>query len=76
MRDAVVPLATFWLTPSDQVMLNGAAPVSVAVMVAEPPLPAQYEPPPLTAAVGRALLLTVVGALCALQPFASVKVTL
>ena len=59
VRDAVVPLATFWLKPSDHVMANGAAPVRMALITAEPPLPAQYEPPPLTAAVGLALTVTV-----------------
>jgi hypothetical protein len=56
-RDAVVPLATFWLTPSDQVIENGAVPVSVALTVDE--APAQIVPPPLTAAVGRALMVIV-----------------
>src|SRR5262249_51928663 len=56
VREAVVPL-TFWLTPSDQVMANGATPVSVALTVDD--APAQIVPPPLTAAVGRALTVTV-----------------
>src|SRR5947209_7989986 len=57
VREALVPLATFWLTPSDQLIANGAVPVSVAVIVAEEP--AQIVPPPLTVAVGLALTVTV-----------------
>src|SRR5437868_15000039 len=73
VREAVVPLATFWVTPSDQVMANGAVPVSVAKMVAEPP--AQNVPPPLTAAAGVGLTVIAASAEVALQPFASVTAT-
>ena len=58
LRDAVVPLLMVCVTLSDQVTLNGAVPVSVAVIVAD--APGQIAPPPLTAAVGR--VLTVIDA--------------
>src|SRR4051794_3563196 len=50
LRDAVVPLLMVCVTLSNQVTLNGAVPVSVAVIVADSP--AQIAPLPLTAAVG------------------------
>jgi hypothetical protein len=71
---AVVPLLTGWTIPSDQVTLHGAVPVSVAVIVAEPP--GQMAPPPLTAAAGRGRTVTAVDAEVALQPLALVTVTL
>jgi len=57
LRDAVVPELMVCVTLSDQVTLHGAVPVSVAVIVVEPP--AQIAPPPLTVAVGRGLTVTV-----------------
>ena len=53
--------------------MNGAVPVSVAVMVAE--APAQIAAPPLTAAVGVGLMVTAVSAEVEVHPFASVTVT-
>lgn len=50
-RVAVVPV-TCCVKPSDQRMSNGPVPVSVAVIVTGEP--GQYEPPPLTDAVGGA----------------------
>src|SRR6185436_13268160 len=49
-REASVPELMTCGTPSDHMMLNGAVPVSVALMVAEPP--AQIAVVPLTAAAG------------------------
>jgi len=56
LRDASVPLLIVCTKPSDQVMLNGAVPVRVALIVADPPL--QIVPPPLTAAVGAGFTVT------------------
>ena len=61
------------MKPSDQVIANGAVPVSVALIVAE--LPAQIAPLPVTAAVGVVLMAIVVSAEVDVQPFASVTVT-
>ena len=72
VRVAVVPL-TFWLKPSDQVMENGAAPVSAALTVDDPP--EQIVPPPLTLAVGAELTVTTTGCDCAVQPLRSTTVT-
>src|SRR6185436_2025907 len=56
LREAIVPELTVCTKPSDQVMLNGAVPVSEAVMVVEPP--AQIAALPLTLAVGCGLTVT------------------
>ena len=50
LRVTVVALMPDCVTPSDHVTENGAAPVSVALIVAE--LPAQIAVVPLTTAVG------------------------
>ena len=57
LRVAVVPDVIVCTKPSDQVRLNGAVPVSVALIVAL--LPAQIVPPPLTVAVGAEFTLTI-----------------
>src|SRR5438067_10942465 len=57
VREAVVPLATFWVTPSEDGMSVVRARVCVAVMVDEPQ--AQTAPPPLTTAVGLGLTVMV-----------------
>ena len=57
VRDAVVPLLMVCVTLSDQVTLNGAVPVSVAVIVAD--APGQNVPPPLTVAVGSVLMVMI-----------------
>ena len=51
-RVAVVPLATVWTTPSDQVTVNGAVPVRVAVIAFV--VPSQHVPVPLMTADGAA----------------------
>ena len=62
------------VTPSDQMTVHGAAPVSAAWMSAEPP--GQMAAEPETAAVGFGSTVTVtVGALFDTQPFASVTVS-
>src|SRR3954451_17604381 len=60
LRDAVVPLLIVCDTLSDQVTLNGAVPVSAAVIVAEPP--GQIAAVPLTVAVGSVRAVTAVSA--------------
>jgi hypothetical protein len=50
LRVAVVPLAMVCTTPSDQVTVNGAVPVRVAVMALV--VPSQNVPVPLTETVG------------------------
>jgi hypothetical protein len=61
-------------TPSDQVTVHGAVPVSAAWICASPP--AQISPPPETTADGRASTVTVTdGALTETQPLASVTVS-
>src|SRR3954453_6319902 len=57
LRDALVPLLMVCITLSNQVTLNGAVPVSAAVIVADSP--AQIAPLPLTVAVGSGLMVTV-----------------
>jgi hypothetical protein len=59
-----------WVTLSDQVTLNGAVPVSVAVIVAD--APGQIAPPPLTVAVGTGLTVTTAVPLDVPLQFASV----
>jgi hypothetical protein len=59
------------VTLSDQVALNGAVPVSVAVIVAE--APGQIAPPPLTVAVGKDFTVTVAVPLAVPVQFASVS---
>src|SRR5947209_26988 len=60
--------------PSDQVTFHGPVPVSRAPIVVTPPL--QTAAVPNTVAVGIGLTVTAVAAEVALQPFASVTVTL
>jgi hypothetical protein len=74
LRDAVVPLLIVCVTLSDQVTLQGAVPVSVAVIDADPP--GQMALEPLTDAVGFAFTVTAVGVDVALQPLALVTLTL
>jgi hypothetical protein len=74
LRVAVVPELMVWITLSDHFTLHGAVPVSVAVIVVEPP--GQMAPPPLTTEVGSGRTVTVVAAEVALQPLALVTVTL
>ena len=71
MRDAVVPLLMVCVTLSDQVTVHGAVPVSVAVIVVEPP--AQIAAVPLTAAVGSGRTVTVAEPLEVPVQFASVS---
>ena len=51
-----MPLLTVWLKPSDHAMLNGAVPVRLALMVAEPP--AHIDVAPLSEAAGVGLIVT------------------
>jgi hypothetical protein len=74
LREAVVPLLIVCVTLSDQITVHGAVPVSVALIVAEPP--GQIAAVPLTTAAGSARTVTAVGDEAALQPFAFVTVTL
>jgi hypothetical protein len=69
----IVPLPDC-VTPSDQVIEIGAAPVSVAVIVAEPP--AQIALVPLTTAVGFALTVTIALPLEVPLQFASVTLVI
>ncbi len=55
-REATVPEPTVWLKPSDQRMLNGAVPVRLALIVAEPP--AHIDVAPLSEAAGVGLMAT------------------
>ena len=71
LRDAVVPLLMVCVMLSDQVTLNGAVPVSVAVIVAD--APGQIAPPPLTVAVGSVLTVIVAEPLDVPVQFASVS---
>ena len=64
-------LATVWVNPSDQVRVQGLAPVRAAWRVAL--LPGQMPPPPLTTAVGNGRMLTVLLQVLA-QPVALVSV--
>jgi hypothetical protein len=69
----IVPLPDC-VTPSDHVTAKGAAPVSVAVIVAEPP--AQIALVPLTTAVGFALTVTIALPVDVPLQFASVMVVI
>jgi hypothetical protein len=70
VRVAVVPLLMVCVTLSDQITLNGAVPVSVAVIVVD--APGQIAPPPLTVAVGSVLTVTIAVPLAVPVQFASV----
>jgi hypothetical protein len=70
LRDAVVPLLMVCVTLSDQVTLNGAVPVTVAVIVAD--APGQIVPPPLTVAVGSVFTVIVAEPLDVPVQYASV----
>src|SRR3954451_5794629 len=71
LRDAIVPLLMVCVTLSDQVTLNGAVPVSVAVIVVD--APGQIVPPPLTAAAGSVFTVIVAEPLDVPVQFASVS---
>ena len=71
-RDATLVAMPLCTKPSDQVIDQGAVPVSVAWTVADPP--AQTLPPPLTVAVGSGFTVTVVAAEVDEHPLAFVTV--
>ena len=62
-----------WIKPSDQTRVQGPAPVSVAWIFVL--LPGQMAPPPLTTAVGRARIVTVLLDV-ELQPLALVSASI
>ena len=57
LRDAVMPLLMVCVTLSDQVTVNGAVPVSAAVIVAEPPGQIAVVPPTVAVGSGRRVIV-------------------